>query len=260
MQWERLNWTDFKKAVETSGQVCVLPMGVLEKHGPHAAIGTDLLSVHAAACEAATIEPAVVFPYYYFSQIYEARHQAGTIAIKPRLLYDLLENVCDEIARNGFKKIILLNGHGGNNHFLPFFCQCMLAKEKDYLVYMSDMGFSQGDKLKALMESKEDYHGGEVESSLMMALGGDLMNKSYVPRAPSEALPRMQGMHPVYTGIWWYSQFPDHYGGDANPASAEKGKKFMTLFTEYVADVIRKVKKDREGPALQAEFFKRTKH
>ena len=259
MQWENLNWTDFKEAVKSTGGVCVLPMGVLEKHGPHAAIGTDLLSIHAIACAAAKIEPAVVFPYYYFSQIFEARHQAGTIAVKPSLLFDLLENVCEEIARNGFKKIILLNGHGGNNHFLPYFCQCMLAKEKDFVVYTSEMGFGEKE-IKAIMETPDDFHGGEVESSLMMALGGDLMNKKYVPKEPSRPLPRMKDIHPVYTAIWWYSQFPDHYGGDANPASAEKGRKLLDLFAAYAAGVIKKVKADAEGPKLQAEFFKRTRH
>jgi len=260
MQWELLNWTDFKEAVKTCGGVCVLPLGVLEKHGPHAAIGTDLLAVHAVACRAAEIEPAMVFPQYYFSQIFEAQHQAGTIAVRPQLIFDLLENVCDEIARNGFKKIVLLNGHGGNNHFLPYFCQCTLAKKKDYVVYASEMGYGETDKLKPLMETAADDHGGEAESSIIMALDEKLVNKKYVPPKPVTPLPRMKDLNPVYTAIWWYSQYPDHYGGDANPASAEKGRKIMDIFVNYTAGVIKKVKKDETGPKLQAEFFDRTKH
>ena len=90
MQWEMLNYVDFKKGIKSSKGVCVLSIGILEKHGEHMPIGIDYLKGHEACVMAAKSEPAVVFPPYYFSQISEIRHTAGTICIKPKLMYDLL--------------------------------------------------------------------------------------------------------------------------------------------------------------------------
>src|SRR5581483_8202696 len=80
VHWEELTAGDFMKAIERSQGTCVLPFGILEKHGPHLPLGTDLLDVRYAALHAAEKEYAVVFPEYYFGQIFEARHQPGTIA------------------------------------------------------------------------------------------------------------------------------------------------------------------------------------
>ena len=84
-------------------------------------LGTDLLHVRYAALRAAEQEFAVVFPEYYFGQIFEAKHEPGTVAHSMELQLKLLQETTDEMARNGCKKIILVNGHGGNEHLLRFF-------------------------------------------------------------------------------------------------------------------------------------------
>ena len=94
--------------------MCIIALGVVEKHSEHLPLGTDFLNGHKIACLAAEREPAVVFPPFYFGQIYEARCFPGTITLKPTLLMELIQGVLDEIGRNGFRKIILLNAHGGN--------------------------------------------------------------------------------------------------------------------------------------------------
>ena len=123
------------------------------------------------ALRAAQQEYAIVFPPYYFGQIFEAKHQPGTLAYSERLIWDLLQETVDEIARNGVKKIILVNGHGGNNSFLPFFCQSQLARRRDYAVYLfqpaSDPEASA--EIQNLRKTTMDMHGGEVETSTMLA-------------------------------------------------------------------------------------------
>src|ERR1700761_3126178 len=79
-RWEELTAPDFRAAIQKSGGTCLLPFGILEKHGPHLPIGTDLLNVRKAALDAADREYAIVFPDYYFGQIFEAEAQPGTIA------------------------------------------------------------------------------------------------------------------------------------------------------------------------------------
>src|SRR5262245_42632949 len=111
-RWDELTASDWDKALAASSQTCVLPIGILEKHGPHSPLGTDLIMVRELAARAAKREYAVVFPDYFYGQINEARQQPGTFALPPRVVWDLLEGTVDEIGRNGFKRILIVNGHG----------------------------------------------------------------------------------------------------------------------------------------------------
>lgn len=177
-QWENLTAADFKKELIKSGRVCILSLGVIEKHGGHLPLGTDMFDVHKIACEAAKIEKAVVFPPYYLTQINEARHQPGTIAINPELMLQLLENACDEAGRNGFNKIMILNGHGGNNIFISYFMNIILLhRKKDYMVYRpTDMWETWSDVIKKRL-GKERWvgHGGDLETSLLMVVAKELV-------------------------------------------------------------------------------------
>ena len=101
--WEELTAADFRSAIQQSQGTCLLPFGILEKHGPHLPLGTDLLDVRYAALHAAEQEYAVVFPEYYFGQIFEARHEPGTVAYSRGLQLQLLQETTDEMARNGCK-------------------------------------------------------------------------------------------------------------------------------------------------------------
>ena len=136
IKYEELTSPEFMEAVIESDSTCLIPIGVMEKHGPHLPLGTDLIDVREIALRAAKEEYTIVFPEYYFSQIFEAKHQPGTIAYSTQLIFNILQETCQELARNGLKKIILVNGHGGNNNFLHFFCQAQLESPKDYSVIL----------------------------------------------------------------------------------------------------------------------------
>src|ERR1051326_6492926 len=105
VQWEELTAADFRDAVAESRGTCLLPFGILEKHGPHLPLGNDLINARAASLQAAAQEYAVVFPAYYFGQIFEARHEPGTIAYSASIQMQLLQETTDEMARNGCKRI-----------------------------------------------------------------------------------------------------------------------------------------------------------
>src|ERR1700683_5793336 len=75
VHWEELTAPDFRSAIQRPQGTCLLPFGILEKHGAHLPLGTDLLDVRYAALHAAGLEYAVVFPEYYFGKIAEARHE-----------------------------------------------------------------------------------------------------------------------------------------------------------------------------------------
>src|SRR5258708_18408202 len=134
-RWDELTASDWPRALAASNHTCILPIGILEKHGPHVPIGSDLIQVREWSARATKKEYAVVFRDYFYGQINEARHVPGTFALPERVVWDLLEATCDEIARNGFNKIVIINGHGGNPEFLRYFIQTRLEKRRDYAVY-----------------------------------------------------------------------------------------------------------------------------
>ena len=260
MQWENLTSPDFAAAVRETG-VCIIALGVLERHSEHLPLGTDFLNGHRLACLAAEHEPAVVFPPFYFGQIYEARSYPGTLTFKPTLLLELLQGVLDEIGRNGFKKIILLNAHGGNNALLPFLAQTSLWEQKPYTVYLwtGELSPERQQAWEALLETKIHYHACECETSISLANHPELVHMERVPSKPAEPLGRLGAVPKSYTGIWWYADFPDHYAGDARTATREKGLALQQVQVSALAEFIQAVKLDTAAPMLEQEFFERTR-
>jgi creatinine amidohydrolase len=256
-KWEELTAPDFPKAIEQAKGVCVLPFGVVEKHGPSGPLGTDLLNVRYTTSLATRQEYAVVFPEYYFGQIFEAKHQPGTIAYSTRLQLDLLQETVSEMGRNGCKKILIVNGHGGNISLLQFFAQTQLEAPKDYVVYAL-IGGGQGDTPpEAARPSKPgvDGHAGEGEISNVMAHRPDLAHPARGSQQSGEDLKRLDLPAGVYTGIWWYARFPNHYAGDSSRATAERGKALTQMTADRIANAIRAIRADQVSPRLQKEFF-----
>jgi len=258
VHWEELTAADFRSAIEQSKGTCLLPFGILEKHGAHLPLGTDLLDVRYAALHAAEQEYAIVFPEYYFGQIFEARHQPGTIAYSTHLQLELLQETTDEMARNGCKKVIIVNGHGGNENLLPFFAQTQLEKAHDYVVYV--LGLVEPPAGGPPKKTSVDMHGGESETSKMLISRPDLV---HLDRANSESgadQTRLKLPDTVYTAIWWYARFPNHYSGDGSAATRERGEFEMTNWQVAIVNAIRAVKADQTSLQLQNEFFEKAKH
>ena len=259
MQWENLTAPDFATAVKETG-LCVIALGVLERHSEHLPLGTDFLNGHKIACLAAEKEPAVVFPPFYFGQIYEARCFPGTLAIRPALLLELLTNVLDEIGRNGFKKIVLYNAHGGNGHLLPFIAQASLWQQKPYTLYLHrDRLAPEAEKIwQQTVETTLHGHACECETSISLANHPELVHMERVPE-PEEGATRgrLSNVRGGMSGIWWYADYPEHYAGDARTASAEKGMILRGLIVDSLAAYLKAVKEDAVTPALEQEFFER---
>lgn len=258
VHWEELTAADFREGIHRSQGTCLLPFGILEKHGPHLPLGTDLLDVRYAALHAAEKEYALVFPEYYFGQIAEARHEPGTVAYSREMQLALLQETTDEMARNGCKKVIIVNGHGGNEHLLPFFAQSQLDKPHDYVVYVFDR--RTPDSGGPPKKTSIDMHAGESETSKMMIARPDTV---HMDRATSESgvdQHRQNLPEDVYTGIWWYARFPNHYSGDGSAATQELGKFQMDWWIDTLAKTIRAVKGDDMSLKLQNEFYEKSKH
>jgi creatinine amidohydrolase len=260
-KWEELTASGFVQAVHQSENVCVLPFGILEKHGPHLPIGTDLLDVRYAVMNAVEQEYAVVFPEYYFGQIFEAQQEPGTIAYSLGTQLTLLQETVKEMARNGCKKIVIVNGHGGNNSLLPLFAQSQLATPRDYVVYVVGLPQRSAPGRPAMKsDPKNDMHAGETETSAMLVARPDLVHMDQAQSESGGDQHRLNLPDGVYTGIWWYARFPDHYSGTGSAATKELGQFDQKEWSRQIAGAIKAVKADSESLRLQNEYFEKTQH
>jgi creatinine amidohydrolase len=262
-RWDELTASDWELALEKSNYTCILPIGILEKHGPQAPIGSDLIRVRELSARATKKEYAVVFPDYFYGQINEAKHQYGTFSLPSKLAMEMLEATCQEIGRNGFKRIIIVNGHGGNPQMIRYFIQNQLENKRDYAVYFFDPKTPKDIAEKAAKLRKSDpsfdMHGGENETSILLHLRPDLVK---LDRSSSESganQNRLQLSEDLYTAIWWYASFPNHYAGQAEVSSAELGKLIVDSKIESLVNAIKAVKEDSQTLKLQEAFFNQMK-
>ncbi len=258
VKWEELTAAEFRDAISKSQGVCLLPFGILEKHGPHLPLGTDLLNVRYVAEHAAHQEYAVIFPEYYFGQISEARQEPGTVAYNADLQMKLLQATTDEMGRNGCKKVIIVNGHGGNESMLPYFAQSQLDSPHDYVVYVQ-WGHEATKKVGAEKEGP-DWHAGDTETSNALVTRPDLVHMDRAKDESGADQKRVKLPENVYTGIWWYARFPNHYSGDGSTATKEQGEADVQSWINAVVRAIRAVKADDESLKLQNEFYEKTRH
>jgi creatinine amidohydrolase len=255
---ENLTSPKFAKAVELAGGVCIIPCGIIEKHGPHLPLGTDLYEAREIAFKAAEKEYAVVFPPYFVGQIFEARHQPGAIAYSTDLMWKMLEETCKELSRNGLKKIILLNGHGGNGNFLQYFCQSQLAKQQDFIVVLFEPGEenANSEEIRSLKKAKLDGHAGEEETSMMTYINPALVDQEALKSESGLDQGRLSKLPYAYTGIWWFAKYPNHFASDINTPNKRLGELLITGEGGQLAELVKYLKKDNTIQQLQEEFFK----
>ena len=259
-RWDELTAGDWPKALDSSSRTCILPIGILEKHGPHAPLGSDLIHVREWAARATKKEYAVVFPDYFYGQIYEAKHQPGTFALPSTMVLELLQATCDEIGRNGFNKIVIINGHGGNPNLLRYFVQSQLEKRHDYAVYFFEPSFDStvSAQVRNLRKSDPamDQHAGERETSTLLYLRPELVKMDSAKNESGNNLKRLS-IPDVYTGIWWYASYPNHYAGEGARATKELGKVITDYTVESLVRALKAVKSDTKTLQLQNEFYDR---
>ena len=261
IRWDELVASDWKKAIELSKGTCLLPIGILEKHGPHVPIGSDLFHATYISREVAKREYVVVFPEYYFGQIYEAKYGEGTFALPPALISELLQATLDEIARNGFKKILIYSTHGGNPHWLRFFIQSQLDKRRDYVVYyydpQPDMAFIEQLNKVRKTPLAGDEHAGERETSSMLAIRPDLVKMERANDEDSRDQKRLADMPNIWTATSWYARFPNHYAGAGSAATVGEGKMLIEHAVGALVKVVLEVKDDQTTPRIQKENYDR---
>jgi creatinine amidohydrolase len=256
LQWANITAERMPKVIKEVQGVCLVPWGCLERHGPHLPLGTDAIVADALCVKAAQIEPAVIFPAVFYAQIAEARHCSGTLSLDHELVLELMRATLDEIGRNGFTKIVVVNGHGGNDALLGYVLDSLLQQRKPYVAYV--VRKAAEEDIKRWMEA---YHGGfghagDHETSCLMYLRPETVHlEDLKDPSDGEARGRLKRLGNVRNSLSWYANYPTHFQGDPRQASAEKGAFWLDAVARNIARQIKTIKEDDVSARLAAEFY-----
>lgn len=204
-------------------RVFVLPVGILEEHGPHLPLGTDTFQVEAVVDEAADRSGAVVLPTMNYGNCHSTRPFPGSISLSFDTVRTLVEEILAELARHGVVSVCIVSGHAGGGHMraLKMGARHVLANHPDLRIAL----LSEWDLLFALSGQmlegghrvpEADGHAGTMETARIAHLRPDL-----VEDPPGEHLPENESFELTATPE---ASMPDGYVGDPSAGSAELGQ------------------------------------
>lgn len=286
MLWTEILSGQFEDAVARAKGVCVMVVGCVEHHGKHLPLGQDVIHTAGVVELAAKKEPVVIFPHMYFGEKQGAGEFKGTIIFSSRLMLDILKESCEEMARNGFKKIILVNGHGGNTNLLYTFARSVLHEKSDYMVFVYNswnawprpsrmLKVIDGGNRRAYPElTDEDVevlrnyvknntaggHGDLMETAMTLAIRPDLVDMSRVSEVDGRSTGYLAHLAKAgfYTPLDWMSSFPNSYASDAHDGNNERiGRTFLKETVHKTAEAFRMIKDDTLCEAYLNEWLKK---
>jgi creatinine amidohydrolase len=145
---------------------------------------------------------------------------------------------------------------------IRYFIQTRLEKQRAYAVYFfeppSDSVYVKNLKALHVSDMTGDQHAGERETSSLLYLRPDLVKMDSAKNESGANLKRLE-IPNVYTAIWWYSNFPNHYAGEGAKGTRKLGELITEHFISSFITALKSIKADTKTLELQNEFFNRTK-
>ncbi|MBD2095318.1 creatininase family protein [Trichocoleus sp. FACHB-591] len=245
-----LTWTEIQAMPDKANVVLVQPLGAIEQHGPHlplivdAAIGGAVLGKALQQLEASV--PAYALPPLYYGKSNEHWHFPGTITLSAQTLLATISEIAESVYRAGFRKLVLLNSHGGQPQVLEIAARDLHVKYEDFSVFPLFVWQAPhiAKELLNPQELKLGIHAGDAETSLMLAILPKQirMEKAiaeYPPEQPEGSLLSIEGKLPFA----WTTRDLSQSGviGDPTTASAEKGDRLLESLAAGWVQVIRDV-------------------
>lgn len=247
-----LTWTTIQAMPNKENTVLIQPIGAIEQHGPHlplivdAAISTAV--VGKALDQLGEEVPAYALPTLYYGKSNEHWHFPGTVTLSAQTLINLLMEVGESLYRSGFRKLVFVNGHGGQPQILEIVARDLHQKYEDFSVFPCFVWNVPNLALELLtpQEAELGIHAGDAETSLLLSLLPDQVRMQdaiaeYPAALPQNSLLSMEGRLPFA----WTTRDLSRSGviGDPLPATAEKGDRILdslaTGWVQAIQDIYR---------------------
>lgn len=257
--FEKLTWPEVNECVRED-RIVLLPVGQVEQHGPALPLDTDMVGI-VKVCELASQkEPGlfVVMPPVYYGYSEHDRDFPGTISIKHDHLIGYCYDICESLVRHGFKRILLLNGHGGNRPILDIVSRMVVAYTDALAATVNIWNLSR-DEMRSRRESAFPggmSHACEYEASIYLACGGECVKQ--------ELFAKEMGEGPALRWFWGdlAEDSPvktmDKSGritrsgvcGDPTFATFEKGEAFISASVDNLIDLGKEFRSLAIGPRV----------
>jgi creatinine amidohydrolase len=253
VHWQEMWRHELLDALDQS-PVVIVPVGSVEQHGPHCPMDVDISHTQAMAVHVAeSIQdfPVIVAPPVWIGLTHYNMGEIGTITACVETYIALLSDICRSIWANGFHRIILLNGHGGNRD-IQRVVSIKLAEEDIWVLPITHWETSW-DVLTNEADSDPGFigHGGEWETSLQLYLRPTMIDSSRMVADPER--PGFSEEISQFTGFPERRREREHgVHGDPTTASAEKGER---LFNSVTKMLIRVCKEYHEQPVRSYREF-----
>lgn len=245
-----LTWTEIEEMPHKQNVVIIQPIGAIEQHGPHLPLIVDAAIATAVTGDAlAKLDrriPAYALPTLYYGKSNEHWHFPGTITLNAKTLMAVLTEMAESIYRAGFRKLVLLNGHGGQPQIMEIVARDLHQKYEDLLMFPFFVWRvpNVAEKLLTPKELELGIHAGDAETSMMLSILPETVRmdkavKEYPHGLPENSMLSMEGKLPFA----WLTQELTRSGvlGDATVASQQKGDRIRESLTESWVKVIRDV-------------------
>ena len=247
-KFDELTWPEVNEAV-AMGKIPIIPTGSVEQHGHHLPLKVDHLCASSVATEAARRNPekALVLPAVTYGYVHHVMDFPGSLNIHFEHFIQSVLDICKSLAYHGFKKMILVNGHGSNHNLVDMVARRLIVETDASAVFCSwwELLKVNPDFDKQWRESVYPggcSHAGELETSMLLHLSPESVRKD---RIKSEiAKTNKLGSKYVWTDLFgkgamglieWTSQYSDSgVMGEAEKATAEKG---AIVFEEVSANL-----------------------
>jgi creatinine amidohydrolase len=241
VMWKELTAADLREAAQ-AGAIVLLPVASMEQHGPHLPVGVDTILCEAvckSAAEAMAVEMAVVVaPTLWCGMAEHHMAYGGTFTFDLPTYQAVVLALLKSIVRHGFRRVLIVNGHGGNISALSAFLPDLVQATGLKLCATTYFELAQPAIAKVLEDQDRVRHACEGETSLMLVVAPETVRRDKVPEAhgPAHSTPR-----PL--GVARYRSFRDISAsgvvGDARRASTEKGEKMLAVCRDAIIAVLR---------------------
>jgi creatinine amidohydrolase len=249
-RWQEMTTVDFSSQ-QTAGWIAVLPVCAIEQHGPHLPVATDTTIgeglVAAMLKKLPSNLPVTVLPTQAIGKSNEHIHSPGTLTLSYETLARVLIDIGDSVARAGVRKLVLANSHGGNIAVNDIVARELRLKHQMLCVSASWARLGQPPGVFTEFETTYGIHGGEMETSVMLALTPELVRMKEAKKFHSlqEKLVK-SGKHLRAHGpnaFGWIAQDLNPHGavGDAALASVEKGQHAIDVMTDKFIELLQEM-------------------
>ena len=238
MNWWELTWPEFEKVDKT---VALLPTGIVEAHGPHLPLGTDALMATYIAEEAARRANVLLLPTVWYGNTYILDKFPGTISISNETLYRLYLDIFREVARNGIRYLVVVNGHGGNVDALSMAAKDA-ARETKLTVILVNWWIDLAKETRRRVLETPEGHAAEDETSEVWVAYPHLVKA--IPRDGS-ADEWVEVRFRVYGRDVYAMEYTKTVQGYPSKASQEKGRAILEAAINELTQLIEDLKKGK---------------